>query len=606
MHKWLIHIAFCCFAMGHVSLLHGQDSTTRARYKKLSLRNMANDVYHNFLVVGKQTDDSVFFQKSEQSFQPYAGKVIRRVLVRNLSFGENVLDTSRSIISTITRVADNLQSNTKDYIIKQLLFVRKGQLVDPYRLADNERFLRDQDFIKDARIIVRMVPGNNDSVDVYVRVRDVFSWGAEVQASGISDFQLSLYDANLFGRAQRLQYSILYDRGRHPAFGSEIQYRKTSIAGTFINLEAAYTGINRGISLGEENERAYYLKLDRPLYTPNARVAGGLEISENNSNNAFNKPDSLYREYRYRLGDIWAGYNIGVQQQRDYKEDNRRRQFVALRYFNQHFLTKPLLESFDARYTNKEYLLGQYTWYKINFYRTNYIYGFGRTEDLPVGMMRKITTGPVRVDSLRRWYAGWEFNHWLVDKQMNYWSYTIALGTNIYQKQWQDNSAFFNMSWFSRLYSFRKFKLRQFANINYAGIFNHHVYEPLYIDNNYGLDDFRTDSVKGLQRVTAGTETTMYTRWQILGFKIGFFAFGRASLISPTQDNLLKGHFYPSIGGGVRTRNENLIFGTIELRFTWFPRTAYDVNNISLNISSNLRLKFTGSFVQAPWFSLVR
>jgi hypothetical protein len=98
----------------------------------------------------------------------------------------------------------------------------------------------------------------------------------------------------------------------------------------------------------------------------------------------------------------------------------------------------------------------------------------------------------------------------------------------------------------------------------------------------------------------------MYTRWQILGFKIGFFAFGRASLISPSHTSLLKGNFYPSLGGGIRTRNENLIFGTIELRFTWFPRTAYDVNNISLNISSNLRLKFTGSFVQAPWFSLLR
>lgn len=602
MHKWLIHIVFCCLGLGQASLLYAQDSTR----KKLSLRNIAHDVYLNFLVVGKPSDDSAYLQKSEQSYRPYAGKVIRRILVRNLSFSENVLDTATNIISTITRIADNLQSNTKDFIIKQLLFVRKGQYVDPYRLADNERFLRDQDFIKDARILIRPAPGSNDSVDVYVRVRDVFSWGAEVQASGISDFQLSLYDANLFGRAQRLQYSILYDRGRHPAFGSEIVYRKTSIAGTFINLAAGYTAINRGISLGEENERAWYLKADRPLYTPNARGAGGLEISENHSNNVFEKPDSLYREYRYRLGDIWAGYNIGVQKKNGYKEDNRRRRFVALRYFNQHFLTRPALESFDARYTNKEYLLAQYTWYKINFYRTNYIYGFGRTEDIPVGMTRKVTTGPVQVDSIRRWYLGWQFDHWLVDKYKNYWNYTIALGTNFYKRQWKDNSAFFNMSWFSRLYSFRKFKLRQFAHINYAGIFNHQVYEPLYIDNNFGLDDFRTDSVRGLQRITAGAETTMYTRWQVLGFKIGFFTFGRASLMSPSHVNLLKGNFYPSVGGGIRTRNENLIFGTIELRFTWFPRTAYDVNNISLNVSSNLRLRFTGSFVQAPWFALVK
>lgn len=602
MVRYLIHITFCCSLLAQGWQGHAQSSTR----KKLSLRALASDVYHNFLVTGNPLNDSVYFQRSEQSYRPYAGKIVRRIIVNNLSFSENVLDTSAGFISAITRVADNLQSNTKDFIIKQLLFVRKGQLVDPYRLADNERFLRDQDFIKDARIIVRPAPGSNDSVDVYVRVRDVFSWGAELRSSGISDFQLSLYDANLFGRAQRLQYSILYDHARQPAFGSEVLYRKTSIAGTFINLEAAYTAINRGISLGEENETAYYFKLDRPLYTPNARLAGGLELSENHSNNVFAKPDSLYRAYRYRLGDIWAGYNIGILRQKNGKEDNRRRQFVALRYFNQHFETKPLLKSFDARYTDKQYLLGQYTWYKINFYRTNYIYGFGRTEDLPVGMMRKITVGPVQTDSLKRWYAGWEFDHWMVDKNKNYWNYTVALGTNFYRRQMQDNSVFLNISWFSNLFAFKKVKWRHFANVSYAGIYNHHVYEPLYINNRYGLDNFNTDSVSGLQRISAGAETMMYTRWQILGFRIGFFTFGRGTVIAPPATEIWKGNLYPSVGGGIRTRNENLIFGTIECRFTWLPRTAYDVNNISLKISGNVRIRFTGSYVQAPWFALVK
>lgn len=602
MCRYFIHMGFCCFLLAQGWHARAQDST----HRKLSLRSLAEDVYHNFLVVGKPSGDSAFLQRSEQSYRPYAGKVIRRIVVNNLSFSENVLDTSTGFISSITRVADNLQSNTKDYVIKQMLFVRKGQLLDPYRLADNERFLRDQNFIKDARIVVRPAPGSSDSVDVYVRVRDVFSWGAEVKTSGISDFQASVYDGNLFGRAQRLQYSILYDRARQPTFGSEILYRKTSIAGTFINLEAAYTEINRGISLGEENETAYYLKLDRPLYTPNARFAGGLELSENHSDNAFAKPDSLYRAYRYRLGDLWAGYNIGVRKQKKYEEDSRRRQFIALRYFNQHFETKPVLKAFDARYTNKTYLLGQYNWYRINFYRTNYIYGFGRTEDLPVGMMRKITIGPVQTDSLKRWYAGWEFNHWLVDKDKNYWNYTVALGTNIYRRQLQDNSVFMNISWFSDLFSFHKFKLRHFANFSFAGIYDHHVYEPLYINNGYGLDDFNTDSISGLQRISAGAETMMYTRWQILGFRIGFFMFGRASVIAPPKMQIWKGYLYPSMGGGIRARNENLIFGTIECRFTWFPRTAYDVNNISLNVSSNLRIRFTGSFVQAPWFALVK
>ncbi|MBO9202675.1 MULTISPECIES: BamA/TamA family outer membrane protein [Niastella] len=582
--------------------VHAQDSTK----KKTGLGRLTHDIYHSFVKVEGVREDSTFMQKSEQSFKPYAGKGIRYIYIVNLSFSEDVLDTARGIVSTLTRVADRLQSNTKDWIIREMLFVKKGQLVDPYRLADNERFLRDQNFIKDARIVVRPVEEYPDSVDLYVRLRDVFSWGAEIETSGVSHVKASIYDANFLGLAQRLQYTQLYDHNRHPPLGSEIRYRKTSVAGSFINAEVAYTAIDQGASLGTENERAYYLKLDRPLYTPNARFAGGLQLSWNQSTNVFEKPVTLFNEYKYQLGDVWLGYNIGVHKQKRIGKDDRSRRFVSMRYFDQHFDQFPKLDSFDPRYTNKRYVLGQLTWYKINFYKTNYIYGFGRTEDLPVGMTRKVTIGPVQTDSLRRMYAGWEFDHWLVDKHGNYWNYTLALGTNFYKKEFQDNSTLLNFTWYSRLRDFTKFKIRQYTNISYVGIYNQHVYEPLHINNEYGLDNFSTDSIGARQRLSLGTETVLYTRWSILGFKLAFLAFARATLMTPQRLGIWQGGFFPSLGGGVRTRNENLIFGTIEARVTWFPHTIYGVNNVTLTMSSNLRVKSTGSFVQPPWFALVK
>lgn len=584
-----------------MATVHGQDSTK----KKTRLGNLTHDVYKSFVKVEERRQDSTFFQKSEASFRPYTGKAIRHIYIVNLSFSENVLDTTKGIISTLTRMADRLQSNTKDWIIREMLFVKKGQQIDPYRLADNERFLRDQNFIKDARIVVRPVEEYADSVDLYVRLRDVFSWGAEIQTSGVNNVKGSIYDANFLGMAQRLQYSILYDKYRNPIVGSEVRYRKTSIMGSFINLEAGYSTINQG-GLATENETAYFLSLDRPLYTPNARFAGGLQISHNQSTNVFEKPAPLFSDYKYRLGDVWLGYNIGVNKQKRKGSDDRSRRFVSMRYFDQHFNQMPVLDTFDYRYTNKRYVLGQLTWYKIDFYKTNYIYGFGRTEDLPVGMTRKVTLGAVQVDSLRRVYAGWEFDHWLVDKHGNYWNYTLALGTNFYRKEWQDNSTLLNISWYSRLMEFPRIKIRQYANVSYAGIYNQHVYESLHINNEYGLDEFSTDSIRARQRLSIGTETTLYTRWSILGFKIGFLAFARGTLMEPPQLGIWRGGLFPSLGGGVRTRNENLIFGTIEARFTWFPHTLYGVNNFTLTVRSNLRVKFTGSFVQAPWFALVK
>jgi hypothetical protein len=596
--RYIVCLTSCCAL---ITCAFGQDSTK----KKTRVGSLVRDVYRSLMVVEHKGQDSTFFQRSEESYQRFAGKVIRHVIIRNLSFGENVNDTSHSIISALTRTADRLQANTKDWVIRDMLFVKKGQLLDPYRLADNERFLRDQNFIKDARIIVRLV--TEDSVDVYVRLRDVFSWGAEVNASGVRDFTLSVYDANFLGMAQRLELTAFYDRSRSPAVGPQVTYRKTSIAGSFINVSAGYTTIDRGVSLGTENERAYFLKLDRPLYSPNARFAGGLEASWNQSTNVWNKDSLLFNNYKYQLGDVWLGYNIGVyKQKREGAPDKRNRRFVSVRYFDQHFIQPPKLDTFDVRYVNKRYVLGQFTWYKINFYRTNYIYGFGRTEDLPVGMVRKITIGPSQTDSARRIYAGWEYTHYLIDSRKNYWNYTFALGTNYYRKQWQDNSAFLNISWFSRLFEFTRFKIRQSASVNYAGIYNHRFYEPLYINNEFGLERFNTDSVRALHRYSAGFESTMYTRWSILGFKIGFFTFGRTTWMTPENTGAWRGGFFPAFGGGIRTRNENLIFGTIEARFTWFPRTLYDVNNITLRVNSNLRLKFSGSFIQPPSFAAIR
>ena len=591
----------CVFSVLFLGVSAQKDSTKR----KTTFKTLTHDVYKSFVRVEPKREDSSFMQKSEASFKPYEGKAIRNIYIVNLSFSQNVQDTAKNIISTLTRAADRLQSNTKDWMIRDMLFVKKGQLIDPYRLADNERFLRDQSFIKDARIAVRPIEEYPDSVDLYIRLRDVFSWGAEVNASGVNNVKTSIYDANFLGMAQRLQYTLLYDKNRNPIMGSEIRYRKTSVGGSFINLEAAYTTINQS-GLATENETAYFLSLDRPLYTPNARFAGGLQVSRNQSTNVFEKPIPLFRDYKYQIGDVWLGYNIGVNKQKRKGSDDRSRRFVSMRYFNQHFDQLPQLDSFDLRYTNKRYVLGQLTWYKIDFYKTNYIYGFGRTEDLPVGMTRKVTIGPVQVDSLRRLYAGWEFDHWLVDKHENYWNYTLALGTNLYKKEFQDNSTLLNLGWYSRLMDFTKFKIRQYTNISYAGIYNQHVYESLHINNEFGLDDFSTDSIRARQRLSLGTESVLYSRWSILGFKLAFLAFGRATLMTPRQLGFAKGGFFPALGGGIRTRNENLIFGTIEGRFTWFPNTLFGVNNFTISIRSNLRVKFTGSFVQAPWFALVK
>lgn len=580
--------------------LRAQDSTKH----KHTLKELVKDVYKNFVVVQPAMSDSVFFMRSETSYQKYAGKKIRTITIRKLPFGQSVTDTSERFIGAIIRIANNLESGTQEFIIRQMLFIKEGEPVEPFRMADNERYLRDLDFIKDARIYLHPTPGSEDSVDVWVVVRDQFSFGGSIDFSGVSHVQFTAYDANLFGRGQRIEYTTLYDYDRKPHFGSGFLYRKYNAFGSFVNVEGAITSINQSQNLGRENETVTYVKLDRPLYSSDAKFAGGFQLNKSYSSNKFGKPDSLFHNYSYRLLDIWAGYNIGAYKPTSYHENNHRRIFAALRYFDQHFYYRPVQPQDDQLYFDKKWLLGQLTFYKIDFYQTNYIYGFGITEDLPVGYAHKITVGHTIADSLGRMYFGWEYDHMLVDGHQNYWNYSLAIGSNYYKGLLQDNSFLLSLNWFSRLFNFNRIKLRQFANMSFAGLYKRTVFEKLRIDNDLGLNDFSNDSVRGNQRVSVGSETDLYTRLKILGFKLGFFAFGKSSLLA--QDNLQKGDVYCVIGGGVRARNENLIFGTVELKFAWIPRLpGSDMANIKLTVSGNLRLKYSGTFVQAPAFARI-
>src|SRR5688500_19848854 len=87
MHVSIRYILCCCLLAGGITLVHAQDSTK----KKRSVASLAKDVYRNFLVKGERSQDSTFLQRSEESYQRFAGKVIRHIIIRNLSFGENVL-----------------------------------------------------------------------------------------------------------------------------------------------------------------------------------------------------------------------------------------------------------------------------------------------------------------------------------------------------------------------------------------------------------------------------------------------------------------------------------------------------------------------------------
>lgn len=584
-----------------VSILYFSISTALAQGPDTTKQGLLNSKLAQEIVDAltvEEISDDVKKVKSEAPFLPFQGKIIRRIIIKTVGFENTITDTSRNIKTRIVQIADMLHADTRASVIRDNLFFHENSKVNPYKMADNERYLRDLDFILDSRIVVKRVKGSPDSVDVEVRTRDVFSLGVRGDVGGIDKYSVGVYDANLMGQGQRLEGNVLVETDRSPNVGIDVRYSKVSLFGSLTNVFIGYTQLNNNISVGEENEYAYYLRLDRPLVSPYSRMAGGLELSKNWSKNVYSEKEGLFRNYSYVVKDLWVGYNIGI---RNTVED-RNRHFVALRYFNQDFAIQPNQESELQRviYNDRLFLLGEITFYRQNFYKTNYIYGFGRTEDVPYGLTTKLTWGWTEELGMKRWYGGVYVLRRFVQPSGRFFDIEAGASTFYNKGNAEDGVMYVNGVMFSKAYDINRAKVRHQFSLGYAKSFSPRARELLTLNNE--LRGFSPDSLYGHQRLRLTTETTVFTNYKLLGFKFAPFLGVDGAFFQEKRTGALFDNFYWSITGGVRIRNENLIFGTIEVRAFYFPTRVEGVQPLKLGISTNLRLKYSADFVQAPYF----
>jgi hypothetical protein len=91
----------------------------------------------------------------------------------------------------------------------------------------------------------------------------------------------------------------------------------------------------------------------------------------------------------------------------------------------------------------------------------------------------------------------------------------------------------------------------------------------------------------------------------LFGFRLAPFGFADFSLLSGETRRLFRSGLYSGLGGGLRTRNENLVFGTIELRFAYFPRRVANMEAFRISLKSNLRFRYNNTYIKAPNFILL-
>jgi len=118
----------------------------------------------------------------------------------------------------------------------------------------------------------------------------------------------------------------------------------------------------------------------------------------------------------------------------------------------------------------------------------------------------------------------------------------------------------------------------------------------------YGIPQLSKERIKGGTRLSANWESIWYNSRPFYGFRQSPFAFANITFMRTIGDPLTRGDIYSTIGGGTRIRNENLIFGTVEIKGFYFPRTNLQLSPWNVSITTNLKFKYNSNLISKPDF----
>jgi hypothetical protein len=545
--------------------------------------------------------------RNDLVYSRYEGRSIRSIEIQRVDFGTPLADTLRSFRNNLTRLADFFHHKSREYVIRDNLFFKAGDKVFPYLLADNERHLRDQPYLQDAKIIIKPVSGEPDSVDILVQTKDVLSIGGTINIRNANSADVSIKEDNLNGTGNRVSVTGLYDTHRSTHAGAGAEFIQRNISGSFIDGYLGYKSFNDAFNGGDKEENMLYGRLVRPLVNPYLKWTYLLEATYHNTR-PFYQPDSLYSSdyrYTYYTYDAWVGLNTGAYTLTTRNEDGRLRSLVGLRFLKQLFLHVPgkFANTYNYSYADVSGVLGSYSVFKQNFYKANYIYGFGRNEDVPEGVNVTLSGGVINKQQIIRPYFGVDMQKYFFTEHEAYYNFTARLGTFYRDGKAEDMDMLFNLDYFSRLVSLgTQWKQRTFISAGITGQVNAVLNTPLFLTSAFGLPELPVDTtVSGNLRTTLRGESVFFSPLRIANFKFAPFVFSDLCLFTPGTEPLSKSNLYSAVGGGVRARNESLIFGTVELRGFYFPRKDYFIHDSwRIEVTTNLRFKYNTQFINRP------
>jgi hypothetical protein len=527
--------------------------------------------------------------KYSQSYEYYKGfqnKIIGTISIRSLKvFGPTFEDTLKTTNIWIEKTANEFHSKSNLYVIRKNLWIKEGQVVDPELMMDNERLLRSLPYLKDVRIVITQRPLNADLVDVLILTQDVFSFGVSGGIGSVNKGEVGIYDKNILGVGHEAGITIVGHTDKSPHIGFEANYTVNNIMGNFINFSTGYSNTYLHQEL--------FVSLQRDFLRPQSVYAGGLNALRSfrtdrvylNSNVTTSGP------LNYVYLDGWYGrrLNLGIR-----PNDSRFQITLSGRIRYSHFYDRPLPDINNKQYfANSNFYLGSLSFSQRSYIRDYLVYSYGITEDIPKGYLCELVFGFDHNEFNDRWYSHLFLSTGNLFKNKPFYLYTsLGVGSFFNQSHTEQGMADLKIDFISQLFKVWNVQARQFIKLDYTIGFNRFDIENLLLLNSNGIRGFGSLIGKGKQRLTLNVENVFFQKKTVLNFKSALFSFFDVGIVGPAEQSIFKQSYYAGLGIGLRIRNENLVFKTIQLRLAFYPNHPSDVNSVGFILDGVSKTRF--------------
>ena len=571
-------ILFLLITVGTSGVAFAQDipDTNHTRvYKKIedySSKRKITSLLHEFLLKPVVSSD-VPVQADQDNhivdtYSRFEGKIIRTITITTLDpFGHSIFDTTLYPRSYLEKGGNALHIKTQHFAIRNQLLIHKYDLFDSLMVKESERLVRSQSYIHDVTITAILAGSASDSVDVFVATSDLWSIVAD---GGLSSkrINLKLSDKNLAGLGHTFSYSFTENyQKRNYAFST--YYLVPNIRNTYISTRLAY-------SIDENKNYVKGINIERPFFSPVARWAGGILVSQSKL------PGSIYindtARSRYNIQDYWAAVAWQLFKGKSIT-DRTTKLILSTRMLNIRYLEKPVVQpDLMEYYTSEMFYLSGLGISSRKYVKQSYIFRFGVTEDVPVGLAYGLVAG-YQLKNSDQWYWGM-YHTWGNFFSWGYFGSKIEYGTFLNSGISSQSVFSASINYFSDLFSIGKWKFRQFIKPELTIGINRASYERLTLNDGYGINGFNSNELWGTRRILFIIQTQSYAPWDLLGFRFGPYLNCSFGMLGNQTTGFKKSRMYPEFGLGVLIRNDYLIFRNMQISIAFYPSIPGNDDNV--------------------------